>query len=272
MADDHDDGPRYASRGDGRYSRTGRRRPASPRRPPAPATTDHVRARSLGWWVSPGLRLRVVGFPVHLSWSVVAFAIMPVGAWLLGRGSLVWAAVWLGAAVASILVHELGHAVAARRYGLGPVSITVHGIGGYCVHRSTADNTERLVVALAGPAAGIALAGAAWGLSVSEVAGNALVVEDILYALTWIGFVWSGLNLLPILPLDGGNALSALLRSHLPGLAMPVVWGVGLGTAVACTAVAVSLGWWLGGLLAAYFAYENGRNLWRWRNADRPRR
>lgn len=274
---DDDDGPRYASKRQ-QYSRTGRdqstwSKTAHAGRPPSMATTDHLRARGLAWWISPGLRFSLAGFPVHLSWSIVVFAVLPLLDWLRGAQlTLPLVGVWVVAVVLSILVHELGHAMVARRYRLEPVSVTVHGIGGYCQHQSTPDNVQRVAIALAGPAAGLALAAVAYGVGELPLAAGSALVTYGLDALVWVGVLWSGLNLLPIVPLDGGNALAAILRDTMPRLAMPVVWGVGLGTALVASGVALVWGEFFITVLALLFAYENGRALWRWRAADRPRR
>ncbi len=111
----------------------------------------------------------------------------------------------------SVLVHEFGHALAARHYRLRP-SILIHGAGGYCVHDEARRRNDDAVVVAAGPAAGALLALAAWvaDLGLSGTSGHALLRD-----LVWIGTVGTAMNLLPVLPLDGGSLwLNALERSR----------------------------------------------------------
>lgn len=106
----------------------------------------------------------------------------------------------------SVLVHEFGHALVARRFKLNP-QVMLHGWGGLCMHdRARSDRDDALIIA-AGPAAGLALAGLvaiAEALLPLEVQANPFVTA-LLYFMWLINFWWSLLNLLPLYPLDGGQ-------------------------------------------------------------------
>ncbi len=277
-AEDPDEGPRYASRRKKTYSRSGKARGFAAssgfgqRR--ARATTDHLHARGLGWWLTPAVKLRIAGFPTTFSWSIVVFLVIPLVWALLGAGlsAPLLATAFVGMVV-SILVHELGHAFVARRYALAPIEIAVHGLGGFCAYTQTPDRRQRIAIALAGPAAGLGLAGlAALGAWALEGAGPWAYLDALLYVLAYVGALWSGLNLLPIRPLDGGAALTAFLHLRAPAVAMPVTWGVGLGTAGIASVVALVLGEYFIAILALFLAFDNGRGLWRWWQADQRSR
>jgi len=155
------------------------------------------------------LRFRVLGFPVHVDWSFVLFV-----------GLLGWQpgitperlVIWLVLAFVAVLAHELGHAVAARMIGAQP-SIALVALGGVTTYvpPRQLSRLSSLGIALAGPAVGLILGGAlvVVGRTV-EVEHGSLVEYTLLMAIfTTLG--WSVLNLLPIVPLDGGQAMRELL-------------------------------------------------------------
>lgn len=119
--------------------------------------------------------------------------------------------VWVGCGFVSILVHELGHAVAFRLFGSWS-AITLHGFGGYAEAPDPPRSPwQRMFVALAGPAAGFALCGVVYAgmlatasVALNDYARNALV---FLFIMT---LFWNIFNLLPILPLDGGRVFREL--------------------------------------------------------------
>jgi Zn-dependent protease len=93
----------------------------------------------------------------------------------------------------SVLLHELGHALVARRFGIGVRGITLELLGGYTeMDRDAPSPKVELLVALAGPA-------------VSGVLG----IAAVLFQLAFSNVVVALFNALPGLPLDGGRALRA---------------------------------------------------------------
>lgn len=109
----------------------------------------------------------------------------------------------------SILVHELGHALTARSYGAS-VRISLEAFGGYAAYTSLEANRLRsFLITAAGPAIQIAL-----GVLVSFVTRNMVLNDNMDYFVTVlirISFAWAILNLLPVLPLDGGQMLNSAL-------------------------------------------------------------
>lgn len=114
----------------------------------------------------------------------------------------------------SLLVHEFGHAFVAKRYKLGP-SIMLHAFGGYCAHREARSDGEDARVVIAGPLAGLVLAGMVWMLFVVApgVVYASTETATFFQALLWINVVWSLFNLLlPVYPLDGGRLFHLVAR------------------------------------------------------------
>jgi Zn-dependent protease len=158
------------------------------------------------------LRGRVFGFPVHLDFSFIL--IMAMLGYRPGNTTLPYLAVWIVIATLAVLAHELGHAVAARAAGADP-RIALVGFGGVTTFTPTRplSRARSLGISLAGPGVGLVLGGLAWG----ALAATRATLDPFgwphqaLVIVVWTCLGWSGLNLLPILPLDGGQAMRELL-------------------------------------------------------------
>ncbi len=127
--------------------------------------------------------------------------------------------------VVSILLHELGHALMAKRYNMRGLSIMLHGFGGFATSLGYRTPKQALAITLAGPAVTFVV-GALFYFS-----GTHRVTDQgqLLFALGVIN-LWMGvLNLMPSLPFDGGQALAALLNfRHHEFKARRIVGHIGL--------------------------------------------
>jgi Zn-dependent protease/CBS domain-containing protein len=118
---------------------------------------------------------------------------------------------------ASVLLHEFGHVFAARRYGIKTPDITLLPIGGVAqMERIPEKPSEELVVALAGPAVNVVIAGIlALVLGGLPHIGVGLNLENpgvsLLGRLAWVNVTLVLFNLVPAFPMDGGRILRALL-------------------------------------------------------------
>lgn len=109
----------------------------------------------------------------------------------------------------SILVHELGHALTIKSYRV-PTSITLQAFGGYATYPARSLNRlQSFLVTAAGPALQLVLALVAYVVSnrLPEENGLQIFLADLIL----VSVFWAILNLLPILPLDGGQLVNALL-------------------------------------------------------------
>ncbi len=183
-----------------------------------------------------GLKFSVFGFPVNIDLSffligaVIGFQVVS-----LRWEALLWIAMFLVVIAASVLVHELGHAFAARSLGAHP-TIRLHVMGGvtHFMPPSPPTRLQTIGVSLAGPFAGFAL-----GLIVllarqvvdDPVSGS---LEDNAWRfLILINLGWGAINLAPVLPLDGGHVMESLmpgdeLRRRRIAALMSVLVGVAL--------------------------------------------
>ena len=111
----------------------------------------------------------------------------------------------------SILVHELGHALTAKAFGKR-VEIVLQAFGGYAAYSGGAPlgRLRTFLVTAAGPALQIVLGVVVYlfAKSFPGMSFEATYFVKVLYA---ISFIWALLNLLPVLPLDGGRLLQTIL-------------------------------------------------------------
>ncbi|MFY2862088.1 site-2 protease family protein [Mycobacterium sp. THU-M104] len=170
---------------------------------------------------------RIAGFAVKVHWSVLVILWLftwslastlpsavkgysPAGYWLAGAcGALVL--------LASLLAHELAHAVVARRVGVSVGSVTLWLFGGVTTLGGEAKTPKAAFrIAIAGPATSLALAAMFGGLVAGLQAAHAApIVVGVSSWLAMINLVLGLFNLLPGAPLDGGRVLRAYLwRRH----------------------------------------------------------
>jgi Zn-dependent protease len=127
-------------------------------------------------------------------------------------------AVWQGlifniVVFGTVVLHELGHALAARRYGIGTADITLLPIGGVArLLDSPGSPKEELVIALAGPAVNIVLAGLIFAvLQIAPGLAGIGLVGALFVRWLHINVALLLFNLIPAFPMDGGRVLRAML-------------------------------------------------------------
>ena len=168
-----------------------------------------------GWRIG---RVAGIDLSVHPSWLVIAFLLVfslaesffPRMLRGLDAGQY-----WLLAGItallffASVLGHEISHAVVARRFGLKVGGITLFIFGGATtIESDTRSARAEALIALAGPATSLVIGGALLGI------GAVLEGREIKALLAWLGVINLALgafNLLPGYPMDGGRVLRAIL-------------------------------------------------------------
>ena len=165
---------------------------------------------------SPTPAFRLLGFPVHVRPGFLLFAVLIVAI----NGPQYGVPFALMIAVLT-LIHELGHALAARRTG-AEAEIALDFMAGYAsfTPRRPLRPLERIGISLAGPAAQIVTGTlfyvAIGGRSVIPTHGELTPLQAAAF---WAGPVIGLLNLIPVLPLDGGNMLHAALSAIAPSKA-----------------------------------------------------
>jgi Zn-dependent protease len=200
------------------------------------------------------VQFRLGSIPVRVRVPFLFLAVM-LGAWL-ERPDLI--AIWVGIVFVSVLVHELGHALVGRIFGLSP-QIELHGMGGTTSWSDPRDvgNARSMVISVAGPFAGFAVAGALLlaGRLGFHPAGPRLALAVELGFL--INLKWGIFNLAPMLPLDGGNFVRSALNGLTKGRGEKAARVVSMVTGALFVAYAAyDRQVWLGAL-AAFFTWSN---------------
>ena len=167
----------------------------------------------------PGIPLgRLAGIPVHLTVSWLFLAVLIIITYqsylTAGRPDLPTVTGFLVATglvlclLLSVLLHELGHALTARRFGIGVRGITLELLGGYTeLDRDAPSPQVELAVSLAGPAVSFVLG--LLSVLAAAVLPDRTLVEELAFQLALSNLVVAFFNVLPGLPLDGGRALRA---------------------------------------------------------------
>jgi Zn-dependent protease len=161
----------------------------------------------------------------------------------LGVRAVAGAMLYIIALFAIVVLHEMGHALTARRFGVVTRDIILLPIGGVArLERMPRDPRQELLVALAGPAVNVALAALLY--AIVRLTGQPptadvydfdplLSVRAFLYQLVFVNIVLALFNLLPAFPMDGGRVLRALLAMRMSSYARATGIAARIGRALA---------------------------------------
>ncbi|MFG0294992.1 MAG: site-2 protease family protein [Maioricimonas sp. JB045] len=202
---------------------------------------------------------RVAGIGLYVHWTfLLLLAWVVIGTALTGGG-------WAGGLVSGALIiavftcvvlHELGHALAARRYGIPTRDISLLPIGGVARLERLPDKPEQeLVVALAGPAVNVVILAVLGGISLAilgpaQLLGSSRVGVDFIRNLLMVNAAMVVFNMLPAFPMDGGRVLRAVLAMGIDyGRATNIAANIGKGLAVALAVVGL---FWLENPILAF--------------------
>lgn len=197
------------------------------------------------------LQFRLLGIPVRVQpWFFVT-------ALLIGPRQLVGIATWVPVVFVGVLAHELGHAWAVRRVG-GQPAIELHGFGGVTRWRGEValSSVDRIVISGAGSAVGIVI-GATALVAASVVGPQQLLLARVLGYAAWVNLGWGLLNLLPVLPLDGGTIVVTLAQSLWGSAGVRIARITSLVVCVALGAAALAVGWIWSAIIAGVLALAN---------------
>lgn len=225
-------------------------------------------------WAIRVARVSGIDIEIHLSFLLaLGLGAMQWGNHHGARGALFGLAL-TGLLFACVLLHELGHSLVAQRFGLGVQKIILLPIGGLAMMSGKPKRPlHELLIALAGPAVNVALAGLLLAVTLplygSETiaaaarAGASELAPSASTALLWLlaaNVSLAAFNLIPAFPLDGGRVLrAAMAMLTTPERATRLAAGLGQMIAVALGFVAFFSGQVMLGLVAAFIFFGAGR-------------
>jgi Zn-dependent protease/predicted transcriptional regulator len=169
---------------------------------------------------------RIAGIDVYVHFTFFLLLAWVAGAHYLADrdvGQALYGVAFILALFGVVVLHELGHALAARRYGIQTRDITLLPIGGVArLERMPEEPAQELVVALAGPAVNVVLAALIYlllaigpGSPLAPLNEATHVGTSFLSQLFWVNVALVIFNMIPAFPMDGGRVLRALLATRL---------------------------------------------------------
>ncbi|MFO0866862.1 MAG: site-2 protease family protein [Gemmataceae bacterium] len=165
---------------------------------------------------------RLLGIDVKVHWT---FWLLPLLIIFSGNAGPLSVGMHLGllfAMFGCVVMHEYGHALTARRYGIRTRDVTLYPIGGVAnLERISEKPREELVIAIAGPLVYVAIVAVLVGAMFVKASISPILVDDghlvfdrtdlFLSLLAWLNVGMILFNMIPAFPLDGGRVLRALL-------------------------------------------------------------
>jgi len=200
------------------------------------------------------LRFNFFGFPVSVHWMFwIVSALLGSNGGVGSPNPGVSILIWMAVVFVSILVHELGHVIFQKKYLGGRPKIHLYGMGGLAIPEGGRRETrkESMIISLMGPFFGLALGLLVWRYSVHFPPGS-WVGSSVVRALLFVNIFWSLVNLLPVLPLDGGRFMEAVLKNR-----QDLTLTISMVTGAAVAVFAMLYGQIYVAVLFGYLAYQS---------------
>jgi Zn-dependent protease len=201
------------------------------------------------------LRFHLGPFPVTLEASFLITAVLLSG---LG-GSPLEVALWVVVVFVSVLVHELGHALVGLWLG-GKPEIVLQGLGGVTFPRlrTRPGALQQILLSIAGPAFGLLPGAAAWALKAIAPPEPGSLMAGVLADFMITSVMWAVLNLVPVLPLDGGQVMESVISGlrRKPSVVLASWVSAVIGAGLALVAMLVFRQWFIA-LFFAAMAFSN---------------
>lgn len=171
---------------------------------------------------------RVAGIPVKLHWTIILLLCFAIGLVLRESGSLFQTVFFLSfffLLFGCVLLHEFGHALMAKRYGISTKDIILSPIGGLARLEFIPNIAiQEFLIAIAGPAVNVIIAaisailmfalGTEFQMDIETLVANP-EPQGLLQFLFWMNITLFSFNLIPAFPMDGGRILRSLLSMRI---------------------------------------------------------
>ncbi|HWC98426.1 MAG TPA: site-2 protease family protein [Candidatus Sulfopaludibacter sp.] len=183
--------------------------------------------------------IRLFGVPIRLHFTFVLLLVFLLFVGVGDRQSGAMTAIYIVALFASVLLHELGHTLVARRYGIRTLEIVMYPIGGVSRPERQPAAREELWIALAGPMVNLMIAAVLLGWVAAHQGFQAFrelaqpTDANLAQRIALGNLALCVFNLLPAFPMDGGRILRSFLALHRPEEeATRIAAGAGQGLAI----------------------------------------
>ena len=195
-------------------------------------------------------RLAGIGIYVHVTFLLLVLWIV-AQEYTFGARAVIGSMAYIVALFAIVVLHEMGHALMARRFGVMTRDIILLPIGGVARLEGMPRNPrQELLIALAGPAVNVALATLLF--AIVRLTGQPPTADlyefdplysarAFLYQLVFVNIILGLFNLLPAFPMDGGRVLRALLAMRMQSYARATTIAARVGQVLALLLGAVGL-------------------------------
>ena len=164
---------------------------------------------------------RIFGVPVRFHFTFILIAFLLISNGLSRESNVLATGFYVAGLFASVLAHELGHALMARRFGIATTEIVMFPIGGAAKLARSPEPREEIWITAAGPFVNFLIAGLIFGLVLSQGSLASMpnltlpTPENLLLRLAASNLGLGIFNLLPAFPMDGGRLLRAILALQL---------------------------------------------------------
>lgn len=200
----------------------------------------------------------LLGFPVRVHWLFWLNSALLGGAFYArSPREMQGVVVWMAMVFLSILIHELGHALTMRRFGDRRVEIVLYALGGLAVGSGWRGRKEQILVSAAGPALQMTAGALVWMLATRFTPDHAWLLRRAADSFVFVSLFWGALNLLPIIPLDGGRISEAFLGPSRERLA----YGISLILAGALAVYMLTIGAIFAALFFGMLCWNNWQRL-----------
>lgn len=212
------------------------------------------------------LSFTLFGIPVRIElWFWITMAFLGGAIHAQTSYEMLLVVMFMLAGLISILVHEFGHALTIRKFGLS-TSITLQAFGGFASYPAgILTRKQSFLVTAAGPALQLVLGIGVLILSRVIQVPEGSLLNGLIHYLIWISIVWAIFNCFPIYPLDGGQMMAAVLGPR----RQKYVHLISAFCAVTIGLLAFAkLGTWLLPLFMVMFAWQNWQSFQQHRAAS----
>jgi stage IV sporulation protein FB len=185
-----------------------------------------------------------------------AFWLVSVILGYMSSGNLKGTVLWVFVILVSVLVHELGHALCALSFGLRS-TVTLVAFGGITSYASQGvSKFKQFLIILCGPVFGAVLFFFSY-LGWQYFAFDRPLIASIFYVMQWVNLVWTSINLLPILPLDGGQILLLIFEAIFKAKGQSYALFTSILLAVLLSVLFVLFSYYLVGFLFVFLALQS---------------